>query len=467
MPFLFAMTCSLLLLLSANGLFAGVAGDTMPAAGSLVATSVPAAGVVRPAAGAPVVHATNEIHLLTYEGIINPVSSELFLNAIASAEKAHAQALIIQLDTPGGLDTSMREIIKAITASTVPVIVHVYPSGGRAASAGVFITLSAHFAAMAPGTNIGAAHPVAMGQKMDEETAKKVENDAAAYIRSIAEQRGRDSKWAEEAVRKSVSVTEKEALKIKIIDGIAEDLTSLIQQIDGREVTTSAGKRVISTSNAQIIKNEISWRHKILKVISDPNVAYILMLLGTTGLLAELYSPGSIFPGVLGTICLILAFYAFQTLPVNYAGLLLILFSIVLFIAEVMVQGFGVLAMGGVTAMLIGSLMLFDANIPALRLYPSVLFTSVFMITFFFLFLIQAAWRAQRMRPATEGGEGGGVLGEVGVVQNDLSPGGTIKIHGELWQAEAEEPILAGEKVEVVKRTGLTLWVKKANKEGG
>jgi len=405
---------------------------------------------------------TKPVHLLTYEGIINPVASELFLNAIANAQKANASALIIQLDTPGGLDTSMRQIIKAIIASDVPIIVYVSPSGGRAASAGVFIMLASHIAVMAPGTNIGAAHPVAMGgQQMDDETKKKVENDAAAYIRSIAEERGRDTKWAEDAVRQSVSVTEKEALNLKIIDFIAEDITSLIKQIDGKIVKTAKGKSVLSTTGAKIIKEELGFRHNILKAISDPNVAYILMLLGTTGLLAELYSPGAIFPGVLGSICLILAFYAFQTLPVNYAGVSLVFLSFVLFVAEIMVPSFGVLAIGGITALLIGSLMLFDAPLPAMRISPTVLFATIIPIAIIFVFIVQAAWRAQRMVPSREGWEGESLVGAVGVAQSNLNPTGTIKIHGELWQAETEGAILSGEKAEVVERIGLVLRVRK------
>ncbi len=401
------------------------------------------------------------LHLLTYEGIINPVSSELFVNAIADAEQAKAEALIIQLDTPGGLDTSMREIIKAMIASKVPVIIYVSPSGGRAASAGVFIALAAHIAAMAPGTNIGAAHPVAMGgQQMDKETAKKVENDAAAYIRSIAEQRGRDPKWAEDAVRKSVSVTEKEALTLKIIDFIAKDVAELIKQIDGKTVKTAKGEVVLSTTGAKIIKQELGFRHKILKAISDPNVAYILMLLGTTGLIAELYSPGAIFPGVLGSISLILAFFAFQTLSVNYAGVALIILSFVLLIAETMTPSFGVLAMGGITALLIGSLMLFDAPLPALRVSPSVLFATIVPIVIIFVFIVKAAWQVRPALPTTEE-----LIGEMGVAQSNLTPAGTIKIHGELWQARTEETILAGEEIEVIKRTGLTLWVKKGIKK--
>ena len=426
-----------------------------PLAGVVASTATHVRGLLAPRAGA--------VHLLTYEGIINPVSSELFITAIAEAEKAKAEAIIIQLDTPGGLDTSMRDIIKAIIASDVPVIVHIYPSGGRAASAGAFITLAAHISVMSPGTNIGAAHPVAMGgQTMDEETKKKVENDAAAYIRSIAEQRGRDAKWAEDAVRKSVSATENEALELKIIDLIAPDVTGLLKQIDGRTVTLKNKTVILSTASAQIIKTEIGFRHKLLKAISDPNIAYILMMLGTTGLIAELYSPGLIFPGVLGAISLILAFYSFQTLPVNYAGLALIFLSIVLFVAEVMVQGFGVLAIGGVTALLFGSLMLFDSPLPALNLSLGVILSTVIPIALFFLFLIQVVRRS--LRGASVAYAGGGVVGQTGIATTDLNPTGTVLVHGELWQAKAEDKIFAGESTEVTKITGLTLCVKKGEK---
>ena len=426
-----------------------------PLTGIVAYTATNGSGSFAPRGGARA-----NVHLLTYEGIINPVSSELFITAITNAEKAGAEAIIIQLDTPGGLDTSMRDIIKAIIASDVPVIVHVYPSGGRAASAGAFIALAAHLSAMSPSTNIGAAHPVAMGgEKMDDTTTKKVENDAAAYIRSIAEQRGRDPKWAEDAVRKSVSATESEALALKIIDLIAKDVTGLLKQIDGRTVTLKNKTVVLSTASAQIIKTEIGLRHKLLKAISDPNVAYILMMLGTTGLIAELYSPGLIFPGVLGAISLILAFYSFQTLPVNYAGLALIVLSIILFVAEVMVQGFGVLAIGGITALLFGSLMLFDSSLPAFHLSLPVILLTVIPIAIFFLFLIQVVRRS--LSGASVAYAGGGMVGQTVMATTDLNPTGTVLIHGELWQATAQETILAGESAEVTRMSGLTLSVKK------
>ncbi|MBI3805249.1 MAG: nodulation protein NfeD [Nitrospirae bacterium] len=402
------------------------------------------------------------IYVITYEGMINPVSSELFTTAIAQAEQADAEALIIQLDTPGGLDTSMRDIIKAMIASEVPIIVYVAPSGGRAASAGVFITMAAHLAAMAPGTNIGAAHPVAMGGgQMDEEMKKKVENDAAAYIRSLSERRGRNAEWAEKAVRESVSITEQEAVKLKIVDLIAADLSDLIKKIDGQSVTTAQGKRLLSTAHAEVIQNPISLRLRLLKAISDPNVAYVLMLLGITGLIAELYSPGAVLPGVVGAISLILALYAFQTLPINYAGLLLILLAFILFIAEIKVQSFGVLGAGGVIALFFGSLMLINTDVPSLRISLQVIIPSVLITALFFLFIVQAAWRSQRRRPVT-GAEG--LIGAIGVAQTALSPSGMLQVHGELWKAESDEPVAAGEKAEVVKVDGLRLRVKKVKK---
>ncbi|WDT74484.1 MAG: nodulation protein NfeD [Candidatus Manganitrophus sp.] len=409
----------------------------------------------------PLMAEAKPIHVITYDGIINPVSSELFTTAITQAEQAGAEALIIQLDTPGGLDTSMRDIIKAMVASEIPIVVYVAPSGGRAGSAGVFITLAAHLAAMAPGTNIGAAHPVAMGGEMDEEMKKKVTNDAAAYIRSLAERRGRNAEWAEKAVRESVSITEQEAVKLNIVDLVADDLSDLLKKIDGRTVATSRGKQTLSTENAEVVKNPISLRLRILKAISDPNVAYILMLVGITGLIAELYSPGAIFPGVVGAISLILAFYSFQTLPINDAGLLLILLAVVLFVAEAFVPSFGLLGLGGITALLFGSLMLMDTDLPALRISPAVIFSTVAVILLFSLVFIRAAWRAQRGGTVT-GKEG--MVGELGVAIADLAPRGMVRVHGEIWQAEGDEPIAKGEEVAVTEVIGLKLRVRKIKK---
>src|SRR3990170_56476 len=291
--------------------------------------------------------------VIRVEGVIAPSSADYIISAIKRADRELAQALVIELDTPGGLDVSMRAIIKEIMASEVPIVVYVSPSGARAASAGTFMTLAAHVAAMAPGTNIGAAHPVNMGGQMDKEMNKKVTNDAAAYIRTIAERRGRNVQWAEDAVRKSVSATEKEALKLKVIDLVSEKLEDLLGAIDGLAVTTASGKVVLRTKGAEVKRIEMGLRDKVLKVISDPTIAYLLMMLGLAGLYFELSTPGAILPGILGGICLILAFYAFQTLPINYAGLLLIILAIVLFIAEVKVISHGVLTIGGIISMFI------------------------------------------------------------------------------------------------------------------
>jgi membrane-bound serine protease (ClpP class) len=376
---------------------------------------------------------SKKIHVITYDGIINPVSSELFTTAIRQAETAGVEALILQLDTPGGLDTSMRDIIKAMIASEVPIVVYVAPSGSRAASAGVFITLAAHL----------------------------VENDAAAYIRSLAERRGRNAEWAEKAVRESVSITEQEAVKLKMIDVVAGDLSELMKKIDGQTVTTAKGKVVLSTANAEVVQNPISFRLRILKAISDPNVAYILMLVGVTGLIAELYSPGAVFPGVVGAISLILAFYAFQTLPINYAGLLLILLAVVLFIAELFVPSFGILGLGGVTSLLIGSLMLIDSDLPGFGISLGVILSTVTTLLVVSLVFIRLAWRAQKERPVT-GKEG--LVGEVGVALTGLSPNGRVRVHGEIWQAESDEPISEGEAVVVVSVAGLKLHVRKTKK---
>jgi len=403
---------------------------------------------------------TPVVDLLVYDGVINPVSAEYVADGIAAAQAEHHEAVVLQLDTPGGLDTSMRLIIKAINASTVPVIVYVAPSGSRAASAGTFITLAAHVAAMAPGTNIGSAHPVSMGGgEMDQEMKKKVENDAAAYIKSIAVKRGRNGAWAEEAVRKSVNVTEHEAVALKIIDLVADDVPALLAAVDGRSVETGSGTRRLSTKGAEVLRQPLSWRLRLLNVLIDPNVAYVLMLLGTYGLLYELMSPGAILPGVVGSICLILAFYAFQTLPINYAGLLLILLAIVLFIAEIKVPSYGLLTVGGVVAMFLGSVMLMKSELPYLRVSLRVIVPSVLGTALFFLFVVGMAARTFGAKPVT-GSEG--LIGGHGIARSDLAPAGTVFVHGELWDAHSGETIRQGEAVEVTAVDGLRLRVKRA-----
>lgn len=400
-----------------------------------------------------------EVMVITINGIINPVSAEYIGKNIRKANEKRVEALIIELDTPGGLDTSMRDIVKDIIGSEVPIVVYVSPSGSRAASAGAFITLAAHIAAMAPGTNIGAAHPVGIGEKMDKTMAEKATNDAAAYIKSLANRKGRNAKWAEDAVRKSISATESEALKMHVIDLITKDINSLLSDIDGKNVQTASGEKVLRTKNAIVTREKIGIRHKILNIISNPNIAYMLMLLGFYGLFFELTNPGSIFPGVIGGICLILAFYAFQTLPVNYAGLLLIILAIILFILEVKIISHGILTIGGVIAMIIGSLMLFESPAPFMKLSLYIILPAAIITALFFTLTFGLAYKAYKKKPVT-GSEG--LIGEKGVANADITKdGGMVSLHGERWAAYSDEPILKGESIIVEAVSGLKIKVKK------
>lgn len=398
--------------------------------------------------------ARGEIYVVKVSGTINPGLAGYLMRSMEKASMEGAGCLVIQLDTPGGLALSMRSIVMAMLASEIPVVVFVSPSGARAASAGVMITLAADIAAMAPGTNIGAAHPVTLGQKkMDKTMGEKLVNDMVAYTKSIAEKRGRNSEWAEKAVRESVSVTEKEALELKVIDLIAEDLKDLLEKIDGRELKdkgtlhTKGVKRVILTEGL---------RDKILKTLSDPNIAYLLMMIGMAGVYFELSHPGAIFPGVVGAISLILAFFAFQTLPVNYAGILLIVLALILFILEMKVTSYGLLSVGGIISLFLGSLMLFEGDVPEMRLSWRVLIPTVIMVSGFFVAVAGLVFRSQISKPRT--GDKG-LIGEVGVVKERLAPGGKIFVHGELWNAEAPEPIEAGAKVRVTGVDRLVLKV--------
>jgi len=403
------------------------------------------------------------VKVIDIDGVINPVAAEFISKSINDASKKHYEALVIELDTPGGLDTSMRSIVKGIIGSEVPVVVYVAPSGARAASAGVFIAMAAHVAAMAPGTNIGAAHPVNLGGKLDKTMADKVTNDAAAYIKSLAESRGRNADWSERAVRESISATETEALKEYVIDLVARDLPTLLSDIDGRKVQTVLGEKILKTKDAKVLKETIGLRFKILNFISDPNVAYVLMLLGFYGLFFELISPGAIFPGVAGGISLILAFYAFQTLPVNYAGLLLIILAIILFVLEIKIVSHGVLTIGGIIAMTIGSLMLFESPGPFVRLSLSLVLPAVAFTVLFFSLIIRLALKAYRTKPLTGREE---LIGMEGVAKADISSeGGLVSIRGELWSAFSGEPIAKDERVVVEEILGLRIKVRK--KRGG
>lgn len=406
--------------------------------------------------GAGLAHSA-EFVVATYEGVINPVAAEYLHDALESAHASGAAALIVRLDTPGGLDTSMRLIVKDFTASSTPIIVFVAPSGARAASAGVFLTMAAHVAAMAPGTNIGAAHPVAMGGgEMDATMKEKVENDSVAYLKSIAEQRGRNVAWAEDAVRKSVSVTEQEALKLKIIDLVADDLPGLLKRLHGKTVTL-AGRTVILDSEQPVVREyPMGIRLELLKALSDPNIAYLLMTIGTIGILAELYNPGAILPGVVGAISLILAFYSLQSLPINYAGVLLLILGIIFFALEATVTSYGLLALGGMASMVFGSLMLIKSDAEFLQISWSVIIPVIVTTAGVSLFLIGMGVRAMR-RPPQTGSEG--MIGAVGVAKTALRPSGTVAIHGELWDAVSDTPVEPGTSAKVLRVEGLTLYV--------
>ncbi len=397
------------------------------------------------------------VDVITVNEVITPPIGEYIVKSIKQAAEAGSEAIVIQLDTPGGLDLSMRDIIKEMLNASVPVVIYVSPQGARAASAGVLITISAHVAAMAPGTNIGAAHPVAMGiGKADETMMEKVENDAVAYGRGIAEQKGRNADWVEEAIRKSVSVTAEEALKLKVIDVIATDVTDLLAKIDGREVKLASGNRVLKTKGAELNRKEMGFREKVLITISNPNIAFILFLLGLAGLYFEFSSPGVVLPGIIGAISLILAFFAFQTLPVNYAGILLILLAVILFIAEIKVVSHGILTMGGVVSLVLGSIMLFESPDPALRVSWSVLVPTVAIVSLFFIAVISIAVRAQ-MRGVITGGEG--MIGAAGEAASEVFERGKVIIRGEYWDACSKTPIGKGRPVKVVRVNGLKIEV--------
>ncbi|MCK5257135.1 MAG: nodulation protein NfeD [Deltaproteobacteria bacterium] len=398
--------------------------------------------------------------VIIIDGVINPVVAEFTTKAIRRAASEGAECLIIQMDTPGGLDLSMRSIIKEMLNADIPVIVYVSPGGARAASAGAIITLAADIAAMAPGTNIGAAHPVSLGGgKMGEEMAAKVENDAAAYVESIAIKKNRNKEWAIKAVRESVSITEIEALKINVIDLIASDLNDLLSQIDGREIKTASGVKKLTTKNIAVNYSEMGLREKILDTLSNPNIAYILMMIGMLGLYFELSNPGAIFPGAIGVISLILAFFAFQTLPVNYAGILLILLALILFILEIKVTSFGMLSVGGIISLTLGSLMLFDSSVPFLRVSYDFIIPVVAVTSAFFIVAISLAVKAQRRKPTT-GKEG--LLGSTGIVKSKIDPQGKVFIHGEYWDATSNEMIPENTQVEVIEVKDTGIKVKKA-----
>lgn len=406
--------------------------------------------------------AKGDIYIVEVADAISPGTAEFIKSSIEKAEKEEAACIIIELDTPGGLAESMRLIIQDILGSRVPVVVYVSPPGARAASAGVMITMAADIAAMAPGTNIGAAHPVGAGGKdISGKMSEKVLNDMVAHAKSVAAERGRNQKWVEQAIRESVSVTETEALKENIIDLIAKDTDDLIRQLNGRKMKN---KGVLTLDKAQKVIIKPSLRTKILNAISNPNIAYILLMIGFAGLYFELSHPGAIFPGVIGGIALILAFFALQTLPVNYAGILLIILAIIFFIMEMKISSYGLLSVAGIISLLLGSLMMFKDTGPDLKLSLKVLLPTVILVSGFFVFVAGLVFRAQTSKPRTGSR---GLVGEIGIVKKALTPEGKVFVHGELWNAKSEQTIEEGKKVRVINVMNLMLEVESADEPAG
>jgi membrane-bound serine protease (ClpP class) len=402
---------------------------------------------------------TPHVNLVTINGAIGPVTIRVLTHAIAAAENDGAQALIIQLDTPGGLSESTWDINRAILASNVPVVMYIAPPGSRAGSAGVYITYACHIAAMAPQTNIGSAHPVGVGGQIDSIMGQKVTNDAVAKIKTLANKRARNIEWAEKAVRESASITEYEALQMNVVNYIANNIEDLLDKIDGDTVEVVSGKVVLHTKGVKVNNIEIGISNKILNVISNPNIAYILLTLGMMGLYFEFSNPGAIFPGVIGGICLIMAFFAMQTLPINYAGLALMILAVILFILELKVTSHGVLAIGGTISLLLGSLMLIDSDLPYMRVSLAVIIPTVIVTAAFFLFAIYFALKAQKRRVVT--GEAG-IIGEIGEIKEMKDGKGIVFVHGENWKAEANEDLPSGTAVRVVQVDSMTLKVEKA-----
>ncbi len=401
------------------------------------------------------------VFFIEVDGIINPATAKFIVDSVDEATGQGGQCLIVQLDTPGGLMESMRIIIKKFLSSSIPVIVYVAPGGARAASAGVFITMAANIAVMAPGTHIGAAHPVSLGEGKESETmTEKVVNDAVSYVKSIAKTRGKNGDWAEKAVRKSVSITEEEALKLNVIDFVSPSIQDLLARIDGKVIKLSeTTTRTLHTKGLQPKSIEMSWRDRLLDTISNPTIAYILLMLGIYGIFFELSNPGAILPGVVGGIFIILAFFALQMLPVNYAGLALIIFALILFIAEIKVVSHGVLSIGGVISLFLGSIMLFHSPAEYMRVSMSVIIPAVLVSAAFFVFAVTMAVKARLSKPTT-GKEG--LIGELGTAYTGIATEGKISVHGEFWNAISDQPIEEGERVQIIGTAGLKLKVKRA-----
>jgi len=402
----------------------------------------------------------HSIYVGELSGVISPASSAYIIRVIDQGEIDDAASVIILLDTPGGLDLSMRSVTKKILSASVPVIIYVAPKGARAASAGVFILYASHVAAMAPGTNTGAAHPVSIGEQSDSVMVGKVTNDAVAYLQAIAKERNRNVKWAEQAVRESASIDAETARRIGVCDIVAADIDELLAALEGRQVVVQGDTITIRTSAEGVRKIPMSFKERLLLLLTNPNIAYILLLLGVYGLFFELRSPGMIFPGVIGGICIILGFYALQLLPVNYAGVALIILSALLFFLEIYISSHGMLTIGGIVSLVLGSLILFESGIPFLSISWSTIIVAVVIIAGFFLFMVGLGIHAQFKRK-TSGKEG--MVGEIGITKTIIDADqGTVFLHGEYWNARSEVKLKKGMKVRVIGVDNMVLKVEEA-----
>lgn len=438
---------------------------TVAAAVALLAAAAAFAAAPPDTAGTPDARAAGPaiVHAARIDGMIGPIVADYFDKEIERAGAAGAELLLVGLDTPGGLDTSMRQMVRAIMASEVPIAVWVGPAGARAASAGVFVLAAAHVATMAPATNVGAAHPVNLGGAMDTTMAAKAVNDAVAYLESLARERGRNVEWSEDVVRRSVSVPAGEALEMRIIDFLAPDPAAVLAAADGRTVQVAGRARTLRTAGATLVERPMSWRHDLLQRITDPTIAYILLMLGFYGLFFELSNPGTLLPGIVGAICLLLAFLAFQSLPVNYVGVLLIVVGLLLLLLEIKVTSYGALAVAGIGGLVLGSLMLYDAPGPLGRLPLQVVLPAVIVTAAFFLLIVGLGLAAQRRRhftgPEALLGEAATVV-RAGEVKGEYR--GHVQVAGELWEFRCAVPVARGDKVRVLAREERVLLVEPA-----
>ena len=419
--------------------------------------------------------------IVPLEGAIGPAPADFVHRALERAARDKAQLVVLRIDTPGGLDTSMREIVKDILASTVPVAAYVAPGGARAASAGTFILYASHFAAMAPATNLGAASPVAIGgppkddkkgktggkeeaTDMGDTMTRKVTHDAAAYIRSLAQLRGRNAEWGERAVREAVSLSAADALELKVIDLVAEDVPALLKKLDGRTADAAGAKRTLQTAGASTAAVELDWRTKILGVITNPSIAYLMILVGIYALIFEFTNPGLVLPGVVGAICVLLALYAFHLLPVNYAGLALIVLGIAFMVAEAFLPAFGSLGVGGLIAFVLGSVILIDSDLPGFEI-PYGLIGGVAAASGLFLFFVIGMIVRGRRMPVVSGREE--MVGALGEALDDFEAEGWMRVHGETWRARTRAPVRRGQQLRVRAIDGLILDADPEPDKGG